>query len=63
MKVRTVRDARLENLQAKEARQASIERRELRAKIRRWEGKVREFGGQVHVDTLARLRARLEALS
>jgi hypothetical protein len=62
-KIQTVRDARLEKYYADLNREAAIERRILRAKIRRWERKVEEFGGQVQIDTLARLKARLDAVT
>ena len=66
MRIQTVRDARIEKLNSDDA---SIvrERRELKAelerRVARWETKVAEFGGKVHIDTLARLRAELAKLN
>jgi hypothetical protein len=62
-KIRTVRDSRLEKYYADLNREAAIDRRILRTKIRRWERKVEEFGGEFHINTLARLKARLEAIT
>lgn len=36
--------------------------KEARAKVRKWEWKVTKFGGEVQIETLARMRANLEAL-
>lgn len=62
MKIRTVRDARIEKILSDERRFISAERRELLAKVRKWERKVALYGGDVHIETLARLRAKLEYL-
>lgn len=36
--------------------------REARAKVRRWERKAAKFGGAIHIETLARMKAKLAAL-
>ena len=38
------------------------ERKELIAKVAKWEKKVEQFGGEIHKATLARFKAQLAAL-
>jgi hypothetical protein len=57
--IKTAYDARKEKFYADLNREAAIERRELRAKVRKWERKVALYGGQAHIDTLTRFKARL----
>lgn len=59
-KIITAYDARRAKIIADEARYAVVERRELLAKIRKWERKVEQYGGEIHIATLAKFRAQLE---
>ena len=61
-KIFTARDAASRNRASKDARLASIERRELRQKIRRWQKKVAAFGGDMQRSVLAKFEARLAHL-
>ena len=62
-KVYTVRDAMIENRNAKEARSHAIQVRELAKKVRQWETKAAKFGGEIHKQTLAKFQAQLAAIA
>lgn len=59
MAIFTLHDAREERLLAEARREHRRALTEARAAVRKWERKVRQFGGEVHAETLARMRARL----
>lgn len=58
----TRNDAREEKILATLNREHASAVREAKAKVRHWERKVEQFGGEIHRETLARMRANLEAL-
>ena len=65
MRMFTVRDSRIQKLNHDaifEEKQRRAFRADLEQRIARWEAKVAEFGGKVHIETLARLRAQLANL-
>lgn len=39
--------------------EARIQRKELRAKVRKWERKAKRYGGEIQLQTLARFKAEL----
>lgn len=57
--IRTVRDARLEKMYADETRRISILRKELTTKVKHWEKRVAQYGGEVQKTTLAKFQAQL----
>lgn len=58
----TLHDAREERLLAEARREHANALKEARAKVRHWEAKARQFGGEVHIETLERMRAHLAVL-
>jgi hypothetical protein len=58
----TLRDAREERLLAELNREHRRAVKEAKAKVRRWRAKVRQFGGDIHRETLARMEANLAKL-
>lgn len=63
MTIFTLHDAREERMLAEANREHRRALIEARAAVRKWERKVRQFGGEVHIETLARMRellARIE---
>lgn len=60
MNIFTAYDARRQKQHMDAVLEARAKRKELRAKIRRWERKVALYGGEVHIATLARFKAELE---
>jgi len=61
-KIVTVRDAMMERLLANEIRSHKIQVRELTKKVRHWEQKVVQFGGEIQKQTLAKFQSQLNAL-
>jgi hypothetical protein len=61
-KIFTARDARDTRHQSEAKREHRLAVRQARAKVKRWEGKVAQFGGDVQNATLARMRGRLVEL-
>ena len=61
-KIYTVRDGMIANRAAKEARTHSIQVRELTRKVRHWEILAAKFGGEIHIQTLAKFQSQLAAL-
>ena len=59
-KIFTAYDARRQKWHMDAVLEARIRRKELRAKIRKWERKVALEGGEVQIATLARFKAELE---
>lgn len=62
MKIFTLNDAREERILAELNRDHHRAVKEARAKVRRWKQKVRQFGGDIHRETLARMEAALAKL-
>lgn len=60
--MKTLRDAMIENSNAKDARIHKIEVRELAKKVRHWETQVAKFDGEIHKQTLAKFQARLATI-
>jgi hypothetical protein len=60
--ISTVRDAMIQNRDAKEAVAFMLEFQELSKKIKLWEKKVQKFGGEVQVNTLEKFKKQLAAL-
>jgi hypothetical protein len=64
-KVYTLQDARNERLQEDAAFEHRCHLRDVaqaKAKVRHWERRVKQFGGEVQQETLARMQAKLAAL-
>ena len=61
-KIVTLNDARQAKAQADAQREYLRQVKHARAKVRRWERKVQQYGGSIHQETLARMRANLAAL-
>lgn len=62
MKIKTVYDVRREKFYAQLHAEHRAAVREARTKVRYWERKVVQFGGDVHVATLNKFKAQLAAL-
>jgi len=60
--ISTVRDAMIQNRDAKEAVAYMLEFQELIKKVKLWEKKVQKFGGEVQVNTLEKFKKQLAAL-
>ena len=61
-RIHTLHDARQAKAQADAQREHQRQVKSARAKVRRWERKVQQYGGSVHQETLARMRAVIAAL-
>lgn len=59
-KIITAYDVRQAKMLADDCRYASDCRAELLAKVAKWEQKVAQYGGDIHIATLAKFRAELE---
>lgn len=61
-KIITRRDAENARIEAEARAQFRIELREARRRVKHWQQQVARYGGEVHRETLARMRAALAAL-
>lgn len=61
-RIHTLHDARQAKTQADAKREHQRQVKTALAKVRRWERKVQQYGGIIHQETLARMRAYLAAL-
>ena len=60
--ISTVRDAMIQNRDAKEAVAYMLEFQELSKKVKLWEKMVQKCGGEVQVNTLEKFKKQLAAL-
>ena len=61
-KIRTVRDAAIENRQAKADAEHDRNRRRLTAKVRHWRKRAAKYGGELNLETLRKFEEALAAL-
>ena len=61
-KIYTSRDAANAKMHAEYLAEVKALRKELTAKVRRWDAKAEKFGGEIHKATAAKFRAELAAL-